>query len=57
MTDQTSIPACPPILVLATDAHKSLKETLKGNGTSDTTGTCMFTSLFVSIPVKRTIHI
>ncbi|EAO1992431.1 hypothetical protein E0G79_21915 [Salmonella enterica] len=48
MTDQTSILIPPTILELADDAHKSLKETLKENGTSDTTGTCMYASILVS---------
>lgn len=47
MTDQASIPVSTPVLALATDAHSSLKEILNDNGTSDTTGTCMFASLLV----------
>ncbi|ENL0204319.1 hypothetical protein ACE21V_002046 [Salmonella enterica] len=47
MTDQASIPVDTPVLALATDAYSSLKNTLNDNGTSDTTGTCMFASLLV----------
>ena len=45
MTDQASIPVDTPVLALATDAYSSLKNILNDNGTSDTTGTCMFASL------------
>lgn len=48
MTDQASIPVDTPVLALATDAYSSLKNILNDNGTSDTTGTCMFASLLVS---------
>ena len=47
MTDQASIPVDTPVLALATDAYSSLKNILNDNGTSDTTGTCMFASLLV----------
>ena len=47
MTDQASIPVDTPVLALATDAYSSLKKILNDNGTSDTTGTCMFASLLV----------
>ncbi len=47
MTDLASIPVDTPVLALATDAHLSLKKTLNDNGTSDTTGACMFASLLV----------
>ncbi|EAC0534855.1 hypothetical protein DLL96_21225 [Salmonella enterica subsp. enterica serovar Bredeney] len=47
MTDQASIPVDTPVLALATDAYSSLKNILNDNGTSDTTGTCMFASLQV----------
>ncbi|MEZ3204488.1 hypothetical protein AB9L77_10655 [Escherichia coli] len=47
MTDQASIPVDTPVLALATDSYSSLKNILNDNGTSDTTGTCMFASLLV----------
>lgn len=47
MNEQTSIPVSASVLALATDAHSSLKQILNDNGTSDTTGTCMFASLLV----------
>ncbi|EGF1667732.1 hypothetical protein PSK30_22925 [Escherichia coli] len=47
MTDLASIPVDTPVLALATDAYSSLKNILNDNGTSDTTGTCMFASLLV----------
>lgn len=47
MTDQASIPVDTPVLALATDAYSSLKNIFNDNGTSDTTGTCMFASLLV----------
>ncbi|EBL7083391.1 hypothetical protein CKA17_21745 [Salmonella enterica] len=47
MTDQASIPVDTPVLALATDAYSSLKNILNDNGTSDTTGICMFASLLV----------
>ncbi|EET9255741.1 hypothetical protein JQ340_003784 [Salmonella enterica] len=47
MADQASIPVDTPVLTLATDAYSSLKNILNDNGTSDTTGTCMFASLLV----------
>lgn len=47
MPDQASIPVDTPVLALATDAYSSLKNILNDNGTSDTTGTCMFASLLV----------
>ncbi len=47
VTDKTSILVLTPILELAEEAHKSLKENLKEIGTSDTTGTCMFACILV----------
>lgn len=47
MTDQSSILVLTTILELADDAYRSLKEILKENGTSDSSGTCMFASILV----------
>ncbi|ENE6227879.1 hypothetical protein ABNP94_004785 [Escherichia coli] len=47
MTDQTSFLVLPPIMELAYDSHESLKEVLKENGTTDTTGVCLFACILV----------